>query len=63
MSRSYRKPFVTDSRHGRWKDKRFASKKARTEDLTDGNLHRKVYQSYRICDYSWYVNEPEVRRK
>ena len=64
MSRSYKKPYVTDSRHGRWKEKRFAAKKARNADLADGKHYRKVHQSYRICDYAWYSPEyQEARRK
>ena len=43
MSRSYKKPYVTDSRHGRWKEKRFAAKKARNADLADGKHYRKVH--------------------
>ena len=64
MSRSHKQPFITDSRHGRWKDKRFAAKAARNADYSDGNHYRRFYQSYRICDYAWYSPEcPESRRK
>jgi hypothetical protein len=54
MSRSHKQPFITDSRHGRWKDKRFAAKAARNADLVGGNHYKKLYQSYHICDYAWY---------
>ena len=64
MSRSHKQPFITDSRHGRWKDKRFAAKAARNADYSDGNHYRKFYQSYRISDWSWYCPEyPEAWRK
>jgi len=64
MSRSYKKPYVTDSRHGRWKDKRFAQKAARHADIDGGNHYRKVYQSYDICDWVWYAPDyHEARRK
>ena len=64
MSRSYRKPFFTESRHGRWKDKRFAQKAARNADYSDGNHYRRFYQSYDICDWVSYSPEcPEAYRK
>ncbi len=64
MSRSYRGPFTTESRNGRWKEKRFAAKKARRSDFAGGKQYRKLYQSYHICDFVWYTPECEdVRRK
>ncbi|MCK9601052.1 MAG: hypothetical protein M0R06_18565 [Sphaerochaeta sp.] len=64
LSRSFKRPFTTDSRHGRWKEKRFAAKKARRADFDGGRQHRKLYQSCYISDYSWYTPEfQEARRK
>ena len=64
MSHSYRKPFFTESRHGRWKEKRFAQKAARNADHDNGNHYRRFYPSYDICDWVMYSPDyKEVRRK
>ena len=55
---------MTESRKGKWKEKRFASKVARRQDYGDGNHYRRFYQSYFISDYSWYMPESvEAYRK
>ncbi len=63
MSRSFRRPYTTDSRNGRWKEKRFAAKKARRADFDGGRQYRKLYQSYSICDYVWYTPDFERARR
>lgn len=59
MSRSYKRPFITDgsrgSRSGR-SMKSFANKKVRhTEDLPtrQRGAYKKCFCSYDICDYKW----------
>jgi len=64
MSDSRRRPYATDSRNNRWREKRLASKAARRQDYGDGNHYRRFYQSYFISDYSWYMPESvEAYRK
>jgi hypothetical protein len=56
MSRSYRhNPIVKDrNRNNQHKVKRWASKAARNcHILTNGNMYRKVFDSWRISDY-WF---------
>ena len=65
MSRSYRKPWVTDGYKGssrrQWA-KRYANKKVRhAEDVPNGKAYRKFYESWNICDYKWLCTfEPYV---
>jgi len=62
MSRSRRhNPVVTDQQRRRNVrfEKRLASKAARRADLQDGNLYRRVFNPWKICDYkgaAWWVD-------
>jgi len=61
MSRSYRKPWVTDGYKGsriKQYHKNQANKKVRrSENVPDGMMYRKYYDPWKICDYKWYVDE------
>ncbi|MDD5651052.1 MAG: hypothetical protein PHF86_11655 [Candidatus Nanoarchaeia archaeon] len=58
MSRSYRKPWVTDGYKGsdrRQFFKRYSNKKIRrTEEIADGKAFKKVIDPWDISDYRWY---------
>ena len=55
MSRSYRKPYVTDGYKGSGRrkfSKGYANNVVHnTEDIADGNAYRKVTNPWDICDY------------
>lgn len=56
MSRSYKKtPGYTDHVRSTWKDKRFANKKVRNSEIVDGGMYKKVFESWKICDYKTLV--------
>lgn len=60
MSRSYRKPWVTDGYKGS-KTKQYCKNQAnrlirRTKDVPNGNRYRRYYEQWNICDYKWPVN-------
>ena len=59
MSRSYRKPWVTDGYKGsRTKqfNKREANKRIRNaKEVSDGKTYRKFYNPWDICDYKFYA--------
>lgn len=61
MSRSYRKPWITDGYKGskiRQYFKSQANKKTRrSKDIPDGKNYKKFYDSWKICDYKWYVDK------
>lgn len=58
MSRSYRKPWITDGYKGsarRQYNKNQANRAIRqTEDVPDGMLYKKFYERWDICDYRFY---------
>lgn len=66
MSRSRRKPYITDQQHSNgtsWK-KRKANKAVRKSEVSDGKNYRKVSDSWDIRDWSFYVPEdPKAKRK
>lgn len=60
MSRSYRKPYVTDGYKGS-KKKQYYKKLAnnvvgKAQDVPDGNAYRKFFETWEIRDYHWYEN-------
>jgi hypothetical protein len=58
MSRSYRSPYATDG-YGtkrRRSAKRDANRTVRHNDTADGMSYKKVYNSWDICDYKFYLN-------
>jgi hypothetical protein len=64
MSRSYRRPFITDGYKGsKCKQffKRYANKVIRgtVSEIADGKAYRKFFESWSICDYKWKVNLSE----
>lgn len=62
MSRSYRKtPIVKD--HGKHKQffKRQANKKCRKERVGDGGEYKKHYESCRIWDWKFRLNDPSKK--
>lgn len=64
MSRSIKAPFYSDANRGRKKEKRFANKRVRRrEAVSNGKSYRKVYESWRIKDWSYQSNEPKAARK
>lgn len=70
MSRSTKKPFVTDQQRGtRAKSsKREANKairnKASTEEVGKGKTYKKEYNSWNIRDYSFHMpKDPKAKRK
>ena len=67
MSRSYKKnPFVTDHKCGTTKDsKRIASRRVRRrvkedEDMPARLPHKKMTESWDICDYKWRETREEA---
>lgn len=68
MSRSYRKPIVTDGYKGSRRKqfhKNCANRRIRrtVEEIANGKAYRKFYESWDICDYKWRCNfEPYVYR-
>jgi len=66
MSRSYRKPYVTDGYKGS-KRKQFCKKYAnnvvsKTEDVPDGKAYRKFSNTYDICDYRWHESPSGIKK-
>jgi len=60
VSRSYRKPWAVDGYKGS-RVKQFHKNQAnrrirRAEDVPDGNIYRKYYPQWDICDWKWPVN-------
>jgi len=54
MSRSYRKPILTDGYKGNKRkqfEKKQASKRARKSDVSDNGNYKKHYPQWDICDY------------
>ena len=59
LSRSYRRPFVTQTMYGgaKW-EKRQANKKVRrTKNVGNGKNYKRIYDSWNICDYRFYMPE------
>jgi hypothetical protein len=61
MSRSYKKPYITDGSKGRKRSGRsmkdFANKTIRhSEDIPtrERGAYKKLFCSYEICDYKWH---------
>uniref|UniRef100_A0A6M3JED9 Uncharacterized protein n=1 Tax=viral metagenome TaxID=1070528 RepID=A0A6M3JED9_9ZZZZ len=65
MSRSYRKPVITDSGGPRSFFKRMANRTVRrcNDDLGNYSNFKKIYQSWNICDYRWFTTDPKYGRK
>ena len=67
MSKSYREPYWTEGygKPSRKKNKRLASKRVRrAKDLDNGMSYKKVYNSWDICDFSFYSpNDEKSYRK
>ena len=64
MSRSYKEPYLTDSKAHNI-GKRFASKKVRRfkGETSNGKWYRKVYDNYEIVDYRCWWDKATSRRK
>ena len=60
MSRSYRKPWVTDGYKGSKRKqffKRLANKVVRrSNEVPDGKAFRKFFCTYDICDFKFYAD-------
>lgn len=54
MSRSYKKPYITDNGRHRIAAKKDAVKTMRKKDIYNGNYYKKIYCSWNISDYNWY---------
>ena len=67
MSRSCRKPFVTDGYKGsnsRQFNKRLANRTVRkSSEIADGKAYKKFFETWNICDYRWFVNVTEEQHK
>jgi hypothetical protein len=68
MSRSTRKPVITQRNHGHPadpNDKRLAARRVRkTAQIQSGSAFRKVSNPYDVCDYKFYdPTNPKARRK
>lgn len=65
MSRSYRKPYITqESSAKKFFKKAYNQSVRRQEEIPDGNAYRKMYSSYNITDYRFYEpNDRKARRK
>jgi hypothetical protein len=65
MSRSYKHiACYTDHNSGTWQRKRWASKAIRRSifDITNGNMYKKVYETWSICDYKFLLEyDPKYR--
>lgn len=58
MSRSYKHvASYTDHNASTWRRKRWASKAIRRKifELMDGNMYKKIYETWSICDYKWLI--------
>ena len=58
MSRSYKHiACFTDHNCGTWQRKRWASKAIRRQilALTNGNMYKKMYETWAICDYRFLI--------
>lgn len=65
MSRSFKRPWVTDYSGARSFFKREANKKIRNlsveDDIADGKSYRKYFESYTICDWKFrYDPDPWI---
>lgn len=62
MSRSYRKPWITDGYGTKWR--RYAKKEAnrkvrRHDDVPNGKAYRKVSDPWSICDYKFFISKAD----
>ena len=58
MSRSYKHvACYTDHNASTWRRKRWASKAIRRKifELMDGNMYKKIYETWDICDYRFKI--------
>lgn len=64
MSRSFRKPYITDTgRHRKWA-KKDANKTVWHRDTYNGAHYKRLYCTWNICDYKWYnPTEKKAYRK
>ena len=67
MSRSYKKPYITEQNKGhpkRGTDKRIAARAVRSSDeVPNGKAYRKFSNSWDIRDWSFYSEDHKARRK
>jgi hypothetical protein len=67
MSRSYKRPYVTDQNRGKPKrgtDKRIAARAVRNADeVGNGASYRRISNPWDIRDWSIYDQFPKARRK
>jgi hypothetical protein len=67
MSRSYKKPYLTDQQgRSTKKDKRLAARRVRARDgegVANGSAYRKVSNSWDIRDWSFPSKDPKAKRK
>jgi hypothetical protein len=63
MSRSYRKPYFTETRK-RWAKRKASKAVRRRKDLSDGASYKKVYESWNITDFRYECPyEKKLHRK
>ena len=66
MSRSRRKPWITDYFSSKYFEKRLANKRIRRYNrfIPNGNSFKKLYPSWNICDYKWLEEDnKKIKRK
>jgi hypothetical protein len=66
VAKSYRQPYIKDGYKSKWKSKakQFANRAVRNcSELPNGSAFKKCFNSWDICDYIFYVDEPKYRRK
>ena len=64
MSRSYKHhPFCTDRHHGAkwWKNQANRRVRHYKGELPNGKAYKKVYESWEIRDYNWYMSKEAAR--
>lgn len=63
MSRSYKKPYITDGPNG-WA-KKLASRVVRRfkDEIANGKAYRKLYNPYNIRDWSFWSEDKKDTRK
>lgn len=64
MSKSKKAPYYTDNGGNRTKIKRLANKRVRQAKIITGDMVKKVFNSWDICDFKFVApKDPKAYRK